>query len=300
MIPHANMRYVDQARFPIGKLLLYYIKLDWLAWLFLVVVLGRAYLILRRWASPLLLWDGLAVGGAIYFVAYLLLRLPHAYYLAPVDLIAVLYLGRLAILHWGSMHVCLKAAALVLAFAILLQNMAFSGFRIFERKNIIHAKAQIADVIVARYQSDPRTAPRLFFPFAAVYPVTEFASYLSYRGIPIEGIATESAVPSSVTIASREIVKDGLCVPYRKFVCHPGVSPKPGDLVVELPDDLESRTQIDLYRERGELLLSYEPYPRIPQWLYPYIRHLRVASNWFFPQDELPDRWLAASVTISK
>jgi hypothetical protein len=51
-----------------------------------------------------LLWDGLAVGGVACFFGYLFLGMFSHYYLAPVDLIAVLYVGRFAILSWPSMH----------------------------------------------------------------------------------------------------------------------------------------------------------------------------------------------------
>ena len=62
----------------------------------MAVVIGRFYLILRRRVTPSLLWDGLALGGAACFLGYIGLRLFGSYYLAPVDLIAILYIGRFA------------------------------------------------------------------------------------------------------------------------------------------------------------------------------------------------------------
>lgn len=302
MIPHPNMQYADQQRFPLGKVFLYYIEHDLLAWLFVGVVLRRAYRILRRRVAPLPLWDGLAFGGAVCLTAYLYLGLSHDYYLAPMDLIAVVYVGRFAILSWGKMRLWRRAAALVLGFAVLLQGVSLSAFRVFERKNVIHAKAEIADVIAARYQSGARNAQRLFFPFANVYLVTEFASYLNYRGVPVEGAAVESAAPNGVVIVSKTAAKDGPCVYYRSFVCHAGSRPDPGDLVIELPEEDESLAETGPYRKGGELLFSYEPRPRIPHWLYPFVSRLSFASVCpvWIKDKELPDRWLHASVTAWK
>jgi hypothetical protein len=299
MIPHVNMQYAREERVPLATMFSYYFRVDLLAWLLAAVVIGRSYLILRRRVTLLPLWDGLALGGMIYFIAYLILGLTSIHYMAPVDFIAVLYVGRLAILSWQEMHLWHRAATLVLGLAIVLQGASLSAFTEFERKNMIHAKAEIAGVIAARYQTGPRSAQRLFFPFARVYALTEFAAYLVYRGVPVEGEGTnvESVHPNGVVIVSKAFAKDEPCVNYRSFICHAGSRPDPGELVIELPDDPESLAEINPYRMGGKLLLSYEPRPRIPGWLYPFVRSLSVASAPFL-HEGLPDRWLQASVTV--
>jgi len=299
MLPHPNMQYADEQHLRVGEALLSYLRLDLLAWLFVAVVLGRAYLILRHKVPPLPLWDGLALGGVAYFTAYLYLGMFSGYYLAPVDLIAVLYVGRFSILSWGQRSLGNKAATIVLVGAILVQDVSLSAFRLFERKNVIHGKAEIASVVKAQYQGGARNAQRVFFPFASPYRVMEFASYLDYRGVPVEGVLVESAGLNGIAVASRAVAKDGPCMGYASPICHAGSSPDPGDLVIVLPDDDASLAEIAPYRDGGELLFSYEPRPRIPQWLYPLVSRLHVVS-YAFAQKKLPDRWLQASVTVWK
>jgi hypothetical protein len=38
--------------------------------------------------------------------------------------------------------------------------------------------------------------------------------------------------------------------------------------VIVLPDDEASFSEASVYRERGEPLFFYEPYPSIPRWLH--------------------------------
>src|SRR5262249_25115966 len=177
---HRNMDYAHQFQRPLAEIELAYLRVDLLAWLFVAVVLGRIYLILRHRAAPLLLWDGLAFGGVACFLAYQVLRLFSARYLAPVDLIAVLYVGRFVVLSWGKMWSWSKVAALVLAFTVVLQAVSVSTLAAFERKNAIHAKVEIASVVETRYRSGGETALRLFFPFSNPYVIAEFGSYLNY------------------------------------------------------------------------------------------------------------------------
>ncbi len=295
MVPHLNTQYAEQQRFPVAQILLYYAKTDLLAWILVAVVFGRAYLFARHRLLPSPLWDGLAVGGVGYFAAYLYLRLSTPYYLAPVDVIAILFVGRLAIASWPTMKPKVKAVALVLAFAALVQGILLSAFREFERKNTIHAKVEIADLIVARYRSAPGSVPRLFFPFADVYPITEFASYLTFRGVPVEEATETGSTNKGVILVTPNVAKDGPCVSYRPFICLAADRPHPSDLVIELPDDGDSSGQMTEYDNGGETLLSYEPSPRLPRWVHPLVSKLRVASV-RFEYKELPDRWLHASL----
>ena len=126
--------YAAAARQPLAEIVTGYIRVDLLAWLFVAIVLGRIYLILRQRAAPSLLWDPLAFGGVACLIGYLYLGLFHVYYLAPVDLIAVLYVGRFAALSWTRMRSWAKIAASVLAFTLLLQYVVVSAFALFQQK----------------------------------------------------------------------------------------------------------------------------------------------------------------------
>lgn len=300
MTPHMSMKYADQLRVSQMGTFLYYMRLDLLVWLFVATVAGRIYLILKRCATPDPFWDGLALGGVTCFAAYLYLRLASPYYLAPVDVIAVLYVGRLLILSWRKMPKGMALAASALALVVVLQFVAYSTFIVFERKNTVYAKNKLADVIVSEYRNDPNKVQRLFFPFASAYELTEFASYLTYRGVPVETVSAQSIGLRPVALVTKSgVAKDGPCVDYLPFVCRSVSAPAPGDLIIELPDDDESLAQISAYREDGNLLFSYEPHPPFPIWLNPFADSLRIASVQF-QRKPIPDRWLHASVTEAK
>jgi hypothetical protein len=298
---HGNMGYAVEHRQPLAEIVLAYLRLDLVAWLLLAVALGRIYLILRQRATPSLLWDGLAFGGVACLLAYVVgLRMFGAIYLAPVDLIAVLYVGRLAVLSWKKMRWWGKLAASMLAFTVLLQDVSFSTFAVFERKNDIHAKAEIASIVKTQYRSGAGNGLRLFFPFASPYVIKEFASYLNYRGVPVEGAVGKADGLGRVVLATRAFAEDGPCF-VSGITCRAVGGPAPGDLVIVLPDDEASLAEANVYRERGELLFFYEPYPSIPHWLYSLAAKL-VGSITIaavrFAHKTLSDRWMDASVTV--
>jgi hypothetical protein len=242
----------------------------------------------------------LAFGGIACFIGYLGLGISAAYYLAPVDLIAVLYVGRLAILSLGAMNAWGTGAlaTLVLFVAVVLQDVSLSAFRVFEQKNVIHAKGEIAQVVQARYQNAAGNVRRLFFPFASPYIIMEFASYLDYRGVPVQGVIDEAGEPNSLIVVTGMMMKDGPCVAYRALICHAATTPDSGDLVIVLPDDNVSLADVTPYKSQGELSFSYES--GIPQWVHPFIRNLRIISPGPLTQKELRDGWLHASVTTWK
>ena len=49
---------------------------------------------------------------------------------------------------------------------------------------------------------------RIFFPFANPYRVMEFAAYLNYRGVPLEG-AEGSAGLNSVAVVAKSVANEG-------------------------------------------------------------------------------------------
>ena len=297
MIPHVNMRYANEQRISLGNAIVYYLKLDLLAWLLVGFTFTRAFKIIRRGDTPALLWDGFAAGAVVYFLAYLYLRLPSVYYLTPVDMIAVLYLGRFAALSWTGLKVWRRTATWTLATILLLQSQVVTAFRVFERKNVVHAKTQIASLLGERYHSS-ENGIRLFFPFATNYQVTEFASYLSYRGMAVEGMSAPTP-HKFVTLIVRTSTKDSRCVYYRNFVCRAATTPEPGDLVVELPDDDASRAEVGRFQRTGVPLFMDVSHPSVPSWMNPILSRLRFVSP-MFEYRELPDRWLDASVTLCK
>jgi len=297
MFPIYGMGYASEFRLSVKQVFLLYFKLDLLVWALAVVVLVRVAQILRRKVTPALLWDGLALAGIGYFSGYLILRIYSAYYLAPVDLIAVLYLGHLMIPSIKNMGRLTKCCALALLCLVGLQDLSLSAFRMYEKKNVMHAKAEMGQMIAGWYRSDPEKVKRLYFPFATPFHILEFASYLNYLGVPVEQDPTDSPTARSVLLAGKVIQKDGPCG-YRKFICHPGGHPDPGDLTVVFPDDpTRADDLVPFKQEHVERIFYYQPRPTIPSWLYPYVASLHVVSP-VFPRSQLPGFWLNAQVAV--
>jgi hypothetical protein len=295
MYPHYSTSYVNDVRLPVLQIVSIYMKLDLLAWVFVAVAVTRMFLIVRHKISPSRLWDSLALGAWGYLCGYLVLRLQSGYYLAPVDLIAIFYLGHFIINSLASMRVATRCAiAAVFAF-VLLQNVSLSAYRIYERKNLIHAKAQIARVVKTEHQATGQPI-RLFFPYASPYTLKDLAGYFSVRGIPIEGVTDPSGSNRAVLFLGRSITSDGPCQGALP-ICHVGTQPNSGDLVILLPDDPVDFSRAALCQQRqASMLLSYHPYPAIPSYLQPFVNWLHVISP-LYPRP-LPDHWLSASVAV--
>jgi hypothetical protein len=213
-----------------------------------------------------------------------------------VDLIAVLYVGRFAVLLWPNMHSWGKGVALMLASTALLQNVVTSALEVIRRKNVIHGNVEIASVVERRYKSGAGNSLTLYFPFSDPYMIMHFATYLNYRGVPVEGAGGKAAGPNSIVLATPAVAKDGHC-DWMTIMCHAASGPAPGDLVIVLPDDGASVAEASVYREPGELLFSYEPFPPIPHRLYSLILNLHIARG---TSKILSDRWLDGSLTLWK
>ncbi len=297
MYPKFGMGYANEFRLSFRDVVVSYLKLDFLVWAFAAVVLIRFLQILRGQTAPELLWDGLAVGGLSCFAGYLILRMYSAYYLAPVDLIAVLYLGHLTLPSIKSTALVTRFGLLAFLFLFVVQDLSLSAFRTYERKNVIHAKAEMGHVIEARYESSPQNVKRLFFPFASPYIVMEFASYLNYLGVPLEQHPAGTVATGSVQLVGEAIQKDGPCG-YRTFECHPGRTPEQGDIIVVLPDDSSRPEELVRFQQEGvQRIFVYHPRPTIPKWLYPYVSPLHVVSP-IFSGSRLPDFWLNGLVAV--
>jgi hypothetical protein len=296
MYPNYSTGYADEAQLPLREILVAYLKLDLLVWLLAAVVLVRIVQILRRKATPMLLWDGLGFGAVGCLFAYLILRMNAGYFLAPADIIAILYLGHLTVLSLEKMSRVQKLGIASLLVVVLLQDFSLSAFRMYERKNVIHAKAEIAQAIKKQYESNPADVKRLFFPFAEPFHIMEFVSYLNYIGVPVEQVPIDPAAGHSVVIVGKVFQADAPCG-YRTFLCRVGNRPNSGDLIVVLPDDFTRSNELNSYQRDDGPLFSYHPHPSIPRWLFPYVSALHVVSP-IFSQTQLPDSWLNASVTV--
>lgn len=300
MFRHTHLGYVQAARRPELEVLFWYLKTDLLAFLLPIVVMSRTYRIYRRRIASSPFWEGLAYGGLAYFLALCCLSMYSDYYMAPVDVIAVLYLGRLVCLSWRECRLGAKAALAGAICCVLIQNVLVSTIADYYRKNLIHSKSEIASVIHERYQSGRGSTQRLFFPFASRDVTMEFGAYLSYRGLPIEGVQDRPALANKVLLVSPAMTKDGPLVDFRSIIGRAGHKPERGDLVIVLPDDDASLSQSGSFLHGGSTIFSYVPCPHLPRWLSLLGRRLYVPSPVLGEPQKLSDHWLRASVTVWK
>jgi hypothetical protein len=297
MFHHTRFQYAQQQRMPESEVLLLYLKTDFLVYLFAVVAVVRAFLVVKQKIVPSPFWEGLAWGALAYFASFLYLSMFSVYYLVPVDLIAVLYLGRLVIQSWPRQPISARIGLVTALCVVLAQNIFLSTLREYDRKNLIHAKSEMAGVIQTAYQHHSGAPLRLFFPFTSPYNTMEFGAYLSYRGIPVEEAGKTVSYP--VLIVNRAMQSDGKIQDYRNILGHAGQIPQPGDLVVVLPDDEVSDAEAAPYQDGGDQLFHYKPAIHPPQGFWPLVKQFHFVLP-AFERKPLPDHWLNASITIWK
>lgn len=288
--------------------LLAYVSTDFLAVSLTLAVLGRTCLIISRRATPWVLWDSVAVGAVASAAAYIYLGLYSSYYLTLVDVIAVLYVGRLVALSWKNIQLWMKIGVVSLAILIVTHDIAFSLYSLYEEKNIVHIKTKIGDVIAQRYFNSHGPL-RIFFPFSNPYVISEFAAYLDYRHMPVERIGDDEeqtagahrlimVTPrtSSANDSARytSINPDGRCVPWLPLRCRWDKNPAPGDVVVILPDDQVSAKKLGEGGPAPDQLV-FEPWPRLSDRAIRVFLGPEAAVR--FEQGRVPDHWLTGAVT---
>ena len=255
--------YLAARQVPVQEVLRYYLHVDPLAWALSVAAVVRVVRMVRGRTVAMPIWDALACGGVLYFVAYLGLRMVSPYYLAPVDFVAVLYLGRLLHNSWGTMRPALRVFATALALIVVCRGLMLSAFYVLERKLIIRQKVAIAELVREVFDSNSGDDVNLSFPLTSPYLLSEFASYLSYRGLPVEEDAKGSLRGRRVHLISPNLKTDGRCVAWRPFVCHAG--PATGaTLTIVLPEDARNWER---YRAYSEQMHTRDPRTRPPMWL---------------------------------
>jgi hypothetical protein len=217
-------------------------------------------------------------------------------YFAPLDLFATLYVGRFVILSWPHAQLITRYALSAILSCVVLQEVVVASYGIYEHKNIVHGKDQVAHAIQARYHAHRGSPLRIVFPFTKPSLVMEFAAFLSHVGVPIEGVDQEQ---DRVEVLSSAVETAAPCVNYRPVLCHSATDTEPGDIIVVLPDDEVMAAELELYRTKQELLASYDPRPSLPRWLNRFRTILHVAPP-RVDRREIPDRWLQAAVFVAQ
>ncbi|NEQ73784.1 MAG: hypothetical protein F6K23_12435 [Okeania sp. SIO2C9] len=119
-----------------------YLKDNPILLIFLLVFIGRIRgLILGKYRLNLI-WDTLAIGNLLYFLAYIKLNIFTNYYTAPVDFIATLYLANISSKVFINKQRYKVLGIVVLVIIIFINNIHYSYFFILARKKMIDSKIQ--------------------------------------------------------------------------------------------------------------------------------------------------------------
>jgi len=259
MLPYRHFSYVSGLREPIGSIMIAYLHFDWLAFLLLAAVIVRVSRFFLAGVPLDHLWDSLALGAVAYFFGILGLRINSGYYMAPVDFVALLYLAHLARIWLQSPTKARRIVTAAVVISIVLQNVAYSSFRVVERKRIIAAKSQFADFLKKYLESAQGDSLELFFPNSTGYNLMDLASYLTYRGFRLEGQSTPSSGDGPKLIfTGGATFEDNKCVGYREYSCFHAERASPGALVVVLPDDPIPADELRSLGQSSTQLLAVE------------------------------------------
>ncbi len=233
-----QLSYVAALKQGLATTVFAYLRVDWLLLIFTLAVCVRAARIVFSGGRVDPLWDSLAVGAAAYYLSIIALRIYSAYYMAPPDFIALLYLARLAINALQENQKIVSYALATALLCVVVHRAVYSSFRVLERKSIITAKRQLSDFMKHYLAAGNQDTVELYFPYASGYRLMELSSYFKYKGLPLAGQQEKGGAPQpGIVIVGREHFENNRCVPYRDYTCLHSDHVPPGALIIIMPDD---------------------------------------------------------------
>jgi hypothetical protein len=268
--------YVDIHKLDLGTTVMSYLELDPLVFVLLAVVAVRMVKGFRCFCEIGLFWHSLAVGGSLYALAYMGLRLFHAYYMAPVDAIAVIYLMQSARL-WLRGAPPMRARLLIAIGALIaVLNSLFSVNYLILQKGTIAGHVEFARFLGDFIKTKATPPITIFFPHADGYRLMELSAFLDYKGISLSDIRMQSPLQ----------FPQGLCVGYRPDRCEHKNDPGGADLIVKLPQD-EPVEDLNA-GQTNRVEFAYKP-PLVTAATMPFFEHFNLTSGLRGP---LPKGWL--------
>jgi hypothetical protein len=230
--------------------------------LLLIVCLVRVarFAFAKRQLEPL--WDSLALGAVSYFFAILATGIYADYYLAPADLIAWLFLGRLAALRLSPTFKW-RTATVGLAYVwLVVPSVADSTLLLLHRKQYILGASDLASFLNEYRAPGGERSVELFFPKRGGFLLAELSSYLHYKGIRVAGVdaPADSDRPEFV-FAGLDDYPLGRCFLYKQYLCKRDDNPEKGALIVFLPGDAVRKSDVEEVARDSTLLVSGTSWP---------------------------------------
>ena len=253
---------LDRQHLDKAAALLTFLRTDWVVALLAVVLLLRVgrFVFAGQQLEPM--WDSLAIAALAYFAAIIGVGIYADYYLAPVDLIAGLYLGRLAAL-WVPQRFSWRMAIVGTAYVCLVvHTAALSTLRILDRKERILRESELASFL-KNYKADRgRERVEVFFPKTDGFRMAEISSYLLYKGIRLAGQRVIWAGASTeFVVAGPGNYPSGICHDDKPYRCKHENEPEEGGLIVLLPSDVVRKSDLEQAAKDTTPLVSVESWP---------------------------------------
>jgi hypothetical protein len=281
-----SLTYLQWRQGPLSPIVVRYLRVDFLFFIFLAVVAVRVLRLLRARSKLDSFWDPLAIGGALYALAIIDLRIFRSYCMAPVDAIAILFLLQRA--HdWLSEGKAVRTLIVAgVCFVIVVQNMAHASMRFTIRKNVIAGNVQLVEFLKGYIQEKSNGSIGLFFPYSDDYDLMELSAFFHYKGLPLGNDAPHGQGDrASLVVESPLLFQQNRC-----YTCLHTEAPHNGDLIVELASDNVPEGEV---ARNGceELLFSYEPF-LVSQKSVPLFNYFLKSPT----SNHTPDRFLQVRV----
>ncbi|WP_144439311.1 hypothetical protein [Geminocystis sp. NIES-3708] len=243
-----------------------------------------------------LIWDSLAIGNLLYFLAYLKLNMFRWYYTAPFDFVALLYLVNIISevfikteKNKYKLPICIS-----LLFLIFITNLHYSSYAILARKKEIESRVQTTNFLRNNIKNNMNT--NLFFPANESYYIMEFASFLNYKNFPILSKNNEEDKNHFEQQANYLIMKasnnftDNLCMSFRPFKCFESKQVNKNDFITFLPEtvmlfsaDFDQSIPINIinkYQQKSKIIFHYQPqFKGIESVLY-FLTKNKINEKW--------------------
>lgn len=259
-LPYQSLDYATSRAASPQDTLLYYIKSDLLVSIFLIVTILRFIKLIISKKSPDPLWDAIALGMLGYFIGYFKLGLINTYYLAPVDLIAILYISKVLKTYLPS-----KTNLFLfwlISSLILIQNITQTPKIYLSRLNFIDGRVQITEFLKDYSQKHQNTS--LYFPYAEPHQMYYFSCFLKYKKLNLAETKTKDNNQSIDYILTSPLSfsENNTCVEWNQnHHCFSVKSPKIGDLMVVLPESEIDQNELSNLQKEGVLLFEYKAFP---------------------------------------
>ncbi len=291
MFQHRSLTYLQWRQLPLSPLVLKYLRVDFLLFVFLAVVAVRVLRLLGARSKLNSFWDPLAVGGVLYALAIIELRIFRSYCMAPVDAIAILFLLQCAHAWLSERKAVRTLIVAAVCFVIVVQNMAHASVRLTIRKNVIAGHVQLAQFMKGYIPGRSNGSIGVFFSYSNSYDLMELSAFWRYKGLPLVNDAPHGQGDgASLVVESPLSFPQNRCFDVDDIKCLHTQAPHSGDLIVELPNDYVPDGEVA--RNGGEqLLFYYEPF-LISQKSLPFFEYFLKSPT----RDHTPNRWLQVHI----